>query len=76
MGAVSQVFNAQSDKFISRHDKGDALVIPVSYGDPVFRVTNGNIFLLRGDGSIWEEYPIPETNIVVYLEYYLTTLGF
>lgn len=75
MSAVNQVFDAQSDKFTARQNRGDALVIPVSYGKPVFRVTNDNIFLLYEDGSIWEEYPMPETNLIMYLEQYITSLG-
>jgi hypothetical protein len=67
---VDQILDATSLKFdAEEYGEGDALVIPTngfsSYGRPLFRVTECEIFMLREDGSVWDEYDMPEDGDVV-----------
>ena len=69
LSPVDQILNATSSKFDAEYSQGDALVIPTngfsSYGRPLFRVTECEIFMLREDGSVWDEYDMPEDGDVV-----------
>jgi len=69
LSPVDQILNATSSKFDAEYSQGDALVIPTngfsSYGRPLFRVTECEIFMLREDGSVWDEYDMPEDVDVV-----------
>jgi hypothetical protein len=74
--AVDQILEANSDRFSSQFRQGDALVIPTGYSKPVFKVTESEIFLLRADGSVWDEYDMPEDDDVVsYIENLLSSFG-
>ncbi len=74
--AVDQILEANSDRFSSQFRQGDALVIPTGYNKPVFKVTESEIFLLRADGSVWDEYDMPEDDDVVsYIEALLSSIG-
>ena len=49
---------------------------PTGYSKPVFKVTESEIFLLRADGSVWDEYDMPEDDDVVsYIEALLSSIG-
>ena len=68
LSPVDQILNATSSKFDAELNGCDALVIPTNpftYGRPLFRVTDAEIFMLREDGSIWDEYDMPEDGDVV-----------
>lgn len=68
LSPVDQILNATSSRFNAEFDCGDALVIPtnpMAYGKALFRVTDDEIFMLREDGSIWDEYDMPEDGDVV-----------
>ena len=68
LSPVDQILNATSSKFDAELNGCDALVIPTTpftYGRPLFRVTDAEIFMLREDGSVWDEYDMPEDGDVV-----------
>ncbi len=79
LSPVDQILNATSRKFDAELDGCDALVIPtnsMAYGKPSFRVTDDEIFLLRADGSVWDEYDMPEDgDVVSYIENLLSSIG-
>ena len=78
LSPVDQILNATSRKFDAELDGCDALVIPtnsMAYGKPSFRVTDDEIFLLRADGSVWDEYDMPSSDIVSYIEALLSSIG-
>ena len=76
---VDQILNATSRKFDAELDGCDALVIPtnaIAYGKPAFRVTDDEILLLNADGSVWDEYDMPEDgDVVAYIETLLSSIG-
>ena len=75
LNTVDQILNANSGRFDAQFRQGDALVIPTGYSKPVFKVTESEIFLLRADGSVWDEYDMPETDVVAYIEDLLSSIG-
>jgi hypothetical protein len=79
LSPVDQILNATSRKFDAELDGCDALVIPtnvIAYGKPAFRVTDDEILLLNADGSVWDEYDMPEDgDVVAYIETLLSSIG-
>lgn len=79
LSPVDQILNATSNKFDAELDGCDALVIPtnaIAYGKPAFRVTDDEILLLNADGSVWDEYDMPEDgDVVEYIEDLLSSIG-
>ncbi len=79
LSPVDQILNATSSKFDAELDGCDALVIPtnaIAYGKPAFRVTDDEIFLLNADGSVWDNYDMPEDgDVVAYIENLLSSIG-
>jgi len=76
LNTVDQILNANSGRFDAQFLQGDALVIPTGYSKPVFKVTESEIFLLRADGSVWDEYDMPEDgDVVEYIEDLLSSIG-
>jgi len=79
LSPVDQILNATSNKFDAEPDGCDALVIPtnaIAYGKPAFRVTDDEILLLNADGSVWDNYDMPEDgDVVAYIENLLSSIG-
>lgn len=76
---VDQILDAESNRFDSEYSQGYALVIPtnaMAHGKPAFKVSDDEILLLRADGSVWDEYDMPEDgDVVSYIESLLSSIG-
>ena len=76
---VDQILEAESNRFDSEYSQGYALVIPtnaMAHGKPAFKVSDDEILLLRADGSVWDEYDMPEDgDVVAYIENLLSSIG-